>query len=315
MRWHPERMVQDSHTPQTLKVQMALGAALTALGVLSLAATWIKGLRWAWWGAALTAALFTATGLPFLAKLARRSTRLALLGPVMILVRALALGAGYAAGTLHFAGTLPGVRWPVIPARQQAIKRGMDIAGALLGLMISLPAMIVAAVAIKLDTPGPVFYRQVRIGENGRPFRILKLRSMVDGADRHVEELAHLHELPEPMFKLSPDPRVTRVGRVLRRISLDEAPQFLNVLRGEMSLVGPRPEEEHVVALYTDHQRRRLAVKPGMTGPMQVEGRGALHFSERMRLELDYIDHYSLWRDVKILLRTLPAMVCGDGAF
>ncbi len=108
---------------------------------------------------------------------------------------------------------------------------------------------------------------------------------------------------------------MTRVGRVLRRISLDEAPQFINVLTGEMSLVGPRPEEERVVALYADAQRRRLAVKPGMTGPMQIRGRGNLTFAQRIGLELEYIDQYSLWRDIAIILRTIPAIVRGDGAF
>ena len=314
-RWHPERMVHDSHTPQALKVQIVLCAALLALGGLSAAAAVIEPLRWAWRGTALVAALFVATGLPFIVKLARRSGGLALIGPGMLLVRAAALGAGYVAGSIHFAGTLPGARQPVIPGWKQAVKRGMDIAGALIGLAVSLPAIIVAAVAIKLDTPGPVFYRQVRIGENGRPFRIIKLRSMAAGADQQLEELVNLHDLPEPAFKLSPDLRVTRVGRVLRRISLDETPQFINVLRGEMSLVGPRPEEERVVALYEDAHRRRLAVKPGMTGPMQIGGRGRLKFAERIKLELEYIDQYSLRRDIEIILRTFPAIVRGDGAF
>jgi lipopolysaccharide/colanic/teichoic acid biosynthesis glycosyltransferase len=130
-----------------------------------------------------------------------------------------------------------------------------------------------------------------------------------------LPELVNLADLPEPAFKLHPDPRVTRVGRVLRRISLDEAPQFINVLTGEMSLVGPRPEEERVVALYADAQRRRLAVKPGMTGPMQIRGRGNLTFAQRIGLELEYIDQYSLWRDIAIILRTIPAIVRGDGAF
>jgi lipopolysaccharide/colanic/teichoic acid biosynthesis glycosyltransferase len=155
----------------------------------------------------------------------------------------------------------------------------------------------------------------VRIGEHGRPFRIIKLRSMVADADRQVDQLVNFDELPEPMFKLASDPRVTRVGRVLRRMSLDETPQFFNVLIGDMSLVGPRPEEERIVALYADHQRRRLAVKPGVTGPMQVNGRGALTLAERLRLELDYIENYSLRRDFEILWQTFPAIWRGTGAF
>ncbi len=314
-RWHPERLVQDSHTPPALKLQIVLCAAFLALAALSLAAAGIPALRWAWGAAALVALFFAATGLPFIVKLARRDAALALIGPPMLFVRALALGAGYAAGSIHFAGTLPGARQPVIPGWKRVVKRGMDIAGALIGLAVSLPAMALAAVAIKLDSPGPVFYRQVRVGENGRPFRIIKLRSMAAGAEQQLAELVNLTDLPEPAFKLHSDPRVTRVGRVLRRISLDEAPQFINVLAGEMSLVGPRPEEERIVALYADAQRRRLAVKPGMTGPMQIRGRGNLTFAERIRLELEYIDQYSLRRDIAIILKTIPAIVRGDGAF
>ncbi|MCB0252049.1 MAG: sugar transferase, partial [Anaerolineae bacterium] len=164
-------------------------------------------------------------------------------------------------------------------------------------------------------SPGPIFFGQTRVGENGRPFRILKLRSMVCDAEARLPEVVDLNALHEPVFKLPDDPRVTRVGRVLRRTSLDEAPQFLNVLRGDMSLVGPRPEEEQVVARYSDEQRRRLAVKPGITGPMQINGRGDLSLQERLRLELDYIDNYSLRRDVAIMLRTIPAIMRGDGAY
>jgi len=171
-----------------------------------------------------------------------------------------------------------------------------------------------AALAIKLDSPGPIFFWQVRVGENGRLFRIIKLRTMVADAEAKLDNLVDLDALAEPAFKLKHDPRVTRVGRLLRRTSLDEAPQFYNVLRGDMSLVGPRPEEVRVVQLYRDDQRRRLAVKPGMTGPMQVSGRGDLAFAERLQLELEYIENYSLRRDLEILLRTFPAIFHGDGA-
>jgi lipopolysaccharide/colanic/teichoic acid biosynthesis glycosyltransferase len=133
-------------------------------------------------------------------------------------------------------------------------------------------------------------------------------------AEERLPELVDLEHLQEPAFKLRDDPRVTRVGRILRRTSLDEAPQFYNVLRGEMSLVGPRPEEERIVQFYQDYQRRRLAVKPGMTGPMQINGRGDLTFGERLQLELEYIEQYSLRRDFEILLRTLPAIFHGHGA-
>ncbi len=179
---------------------------------------------------------------------------------------------------------------------------------------MALPMAVIAAL-VKLDSPGPAIFSQPRVGQNGRPFRILKFRTMVDRAEEMLPQLVDLDALPEPAFKLRDDPRVTRVGRFLRRWSLDELPQLVNVLRGEMSLVGPRPEQAAVVARYTDDQRRRLAVKPGMTGPMQVSGRGDLPFEERLALELDYIERYSLRRDLAILLRTIPAVVRGQGAY
>jgi lipopolysaccharide/colanic/teichoic acid biosynthesis glycosyltransferase len=271
-------------------------------------------LSWAWAGVGAASLLFLATTLPFTLKLARGSPALALIGPGMLVVRALALGGGYLNGTIHFAGTLSGAHQPVITGWQRLIKRSMDVLGALAGLVVSIPLVAVAALAIKLDSPGPVFFWQVRVGENGRLFRIIKLRTMVADAETKLDNLVDLDALKEPAFKLKHDPRVTRVGRLLRRTSLDEAPQFYNVLRGDMSLVGPRPEEVRVVQLYRDDQRRRLAVKPGMTGPMQVSGRGDLAFVERLQLELDYIENYSLRRDLEILLRTFPAIFHGDGA-
>jgi lipopolysaccharide/colanic/teichoic acid biosynthesis glycosyltransferase len=138
---------------------------------------------------------------------------------------------------------------------------------------------------------------------------------MVSDADEQLTNLVDLERLPEPVYKIANDPRVTRVGRLLRRASLDETPQFYNVLIGDMSLVGPRPEDARIVELYEDFQRRRLAVKPGLTGPMQVNGRGNLSLTERLRLELDYIENYSLRRDFSIILRTLPAIIRGDGAY
>ncbi|HXF64423.1 MAG TPA: sugar transferase [Caldilineaceae bacterium] len=314
-RLHPERMVEDSHTPQTLKLQILLSGLGLLLAGPALLGLWSRPLRWTRWPLLATVAAFLATALPFLRALARRQPRLALAGPLLLAVRALALGLGYLAGAIHWAGVSPTTRRPVMPGWKRAAKRGLDVVGASIGLALSLPLIAMAAVAIKLDSPGPVFYRQVRVGQNGRRFQMLKLRSMVQDADRQLAQLIDLEHLPEPAFKLANDPRVTRVGRFLRRTSLDELPQFINVLRGEMSLVGPRPEEERIVALYQDHHRRRLAVKPGMTGPMQVSGRGALPLAERLRLELEYIDHYSLRRDLAILWQTLPAIWRGRGAY
>ena len=232
----------------------------------------------------------------------------------LLWVRAFALGAGFTLGLIRFRGRFAGSRTP-IAGWQRAVKRLMDVA--LGGVTLAVMALPMAGIAllVKLDSSGPVFYRQTRVGQDGRPFRIFKLRTMVDHAEEMLPQLVDLEALSQPAFKLRSDPRVTRVGRILRRWSLDEVPQLLNVLAGEMSLVGPRPEQVEVVALYTDDQRRRLAVKPGLTGPMQVNGRGDLPFEERLRMELDYIERYGLRHDLGILLRTLPAVMRGDGAY
>jgi lipopolysaccharide/colanic/teichoic acid biosynthesis glycosyltransferase len=197
----------------------------------------------------------------------------------------------------------------------RAIKRLVDVVGGAVGLLLSVPFILLAAMLIKLEDGGPVFFVQERAGENGKPFRLVKLRSMVVGAEDRVGSMLKDNSLHGPAFKFPNDPRVTRIGRILRRWSLDEIPQFWNVFVGEMSLVGPRPEETWVVAQYDDEQRQRLAIKPGMTGPMQVSGRGELDMGDRLALELDYIKGYSLIRDLGYLLRTLPAVIRGKGAF
>ena len=312
---HPARMVNDSHTPQVLKVQIVLTAALLALLPLAGAGSVWPPLRPVWWGIAGLSLLLLTTALPFLAKLAHRQPGLLVMGPLLLGVRAMALGTGYVAGTIHFTGPKTARPTAVIPGWKRVIKRTLDIVGALVGLVISIPFVALAAVAIKMDSPGPVFFRQVRVGENGHNFTMMKLRSMVPDAEAQLDQLVDLSALDEPAYKLVNDPRVTRVGRVLRQTSLDEAPQFLNVLRGQMSLVGPRPEEARIVALYTDDQRRRLAVKPGLTGPMQINGRGELPFAQRLRYELEYIDQFSLRRDLQILLATIPSVLRRKGAF
>ena len=192
----------------------------------------------------------------------------------------------------------------------------MDVVlGAMTLAVMALP-MAGIALLVKLDSPGPIFFRQTLAwGRMADRSGMFKFRTMVDHAEEMLPQLVDLEALSQPAFKLRSDPRVTRVGRVLRRWSVDEVPQLLNVLAGEMSLVGPRPEQVEVVARYTDDQRRRLAVKPGMTGPMQVSGRGDLPFEERLALELTYIGRYSLRRDLRILVQTIPAVVRGDGAY
>jgi lipopolysaccharide/colanic/teichoic acid biosynthesis glycosyltransferase len=198
--------------------------------------------------------------------------------------------------------------------RVAPLKRLIDVIGATVGLVLSAPLMALVALAIKLDSPGPVMFVQTRAGQGGRPFRMWKFRSMVVDAEARLNDVIANNRLPPPVFKIPNDPRVTRVGRVLRRFSLDELPQFVNVLKGEMSLVGPRPEEMRIAALYSAWHRRRLAVKPGITGPMQTYGRGVLSLDERVRLELAYIENYSLWEDFRYLLKTIRAVLGGRGA-
>ncbi len=201
------------------------------------------------------------------------------------------------------------------PRSTMAIKRTMDLLVSISMLTIMAPFLGLAALAIRLDSRGPVFFRQVRVGRDGRNFTMYKLRTMTADAEEQLDSLIDLDALDEPAFKIADDPRVTRVGRLLRRSSFDEVPQFINVLKGDMALVGPRPEEEAVVALYDERQRQRLRVKPGLTGPMQVAGRGGLTFEERLALERDYVDNLTITGDIKILLRTPQAVIRGDGAF
>jgi lipopolysaccharide/colanic/teichoic acid biosynthesis glycosyltransferase len=206
-----------------------------------------------------------------------------------------------------------------VPARQDRrlarfAKRALDVAGASIGITLSLPVLALAAIAIRLDSPGPVFYCQLRCGQGGRSFSFWKLRTMVDGADAQLAALAALNEMDGPMFKIRRDPRITRVGRFLRRYSLDELPQLWNVLVGDMSLVGPRPPLPREVMAYRPKERERLAVTPGLTGPWQVSGRNDLSFAQCVELDLEYVRSWSVARDLQILARTIPAVFRGDGA-
>ena len=201
------------------------------------------------------------------------------------------------------------------PRSTMAIKRGMDLVVSGVLLTILSPLLLVTAIVILIDSGRPVFFRQKRAGQNGKPFTMLKFRTMVPDAEERLKDLVDLDDLDEPVFKIQDDPRVTRAGRLLRRTSIDELPQLINVFRSDMSLVGPRPEEEAVVALYDERQRVRLAVKPGLTGPMQVYGRGDLSFEERLAMERDYLDNISLTSDLALLLRTPSAIIRGSGAY
>ncbi len=196
-----------------------------------------------------------------------------------------------------------------------AIKRGIDLVGATVSLIALAPLMLVVAILVKVDSPGPVLYRQTRVGQGGKTFTMLKFRSMVANADLLLADLVDVENLAEPMYKLVGDPRTTRVGRVLRRTSIDEIPQLVNVLTGQMSLVGPRPEAVDLVNRYSIEALVKLEMRPGMTGPMQVYGRGDLRFQERVDLEHEYVQNHSLTRDLKMLMRTVTVLIAGRGAY
>ncbi len=194
------------------------------------------------------------------------------------------------------------------------VKRVLDIVISTALLVILLPFLIVIGVLVKLTSKGPIIYRQTRCGLYGRKFTLYKIRSMRDGAEDVLWEIKHLNEMDGPVFKMRNDPRVTPLGRFLRKSSIDELPQFWNVLRGDMSLVGPRAPLPDEVKEYTRWQRRRLSVKPGITCLWQVSGRNEIDFHEWMKLDLHYIDNWSLLLDFKILLRTFPVVLFGKGA-
>jgi exopolysaccharide biosynthesis polyprenyl glycosylphosphotransferase len=193
------------------------------------------------------------------------------------------------------------------------LKRILDVSGSAVLFVALSPLLLVLAALIKLDSKGPVLFRQERVGLHGRPVNVLKFRSMCIGAEDQLEDLRQQNEINGHAFKLANDPRITRVGRFLRRSSLDELPQLWNVFRGEMSLVGPRPPLPSEVANYDIWHRRRLSMKPGMTGLWQVGARRSPEFDHWVEQDLEYIDSWSLWLDLKIILRTVPAMISGDG--
>jgi lipopolysaccharide/colanic/teichoic acid biosynthesis glycosyltransferase len=206
---------------------------------------------------------------------------------------------------------------PALVGSQLVLKRSVDVVGAILVLIVLSPVLLLVALAVRLTSRGPVFFRQIRVGLGGDPFVMLKFRTMVHDAELRQAALQESNVYSEdPLFKLAKDPRTTPIGVFLRRSSLDEMPQLINVLRGEMSLVGPRPALPSEVSRYKQHHFVRFEVLPGITGPWQVSGRNAIrNFEDVVRLEAGYIRGWTVWRDFAILLRTLPAVLSMKGAF
>jgi len=307
LRWLPEKMVSDSHTSPSQRWQILLLVIIFCAFIL---VPFYPSFIWA---VLISIGLFFVVDISFLKFILKNNTKIGLIYPLIISVRAMALGAGLLQGFL-----LP-PRYLVKKERKRIIsyfaKRLMDVLGGLFGLIISAPILLFAIIAIRIDSSGPVFFSQIRAGVNGKPFRIFKLRTMVIDAEEKLDQVLPLNHLNGPVYKIRNDPRVTKVGKFLRKWSIDEFPQFWNVVKGEMSLVGPRPEEIWVVEKYTDEQRKRLAVKPGLTGPMQINGRGELDFDERLSLELEYLNKISLKKDILIILRSLRVIFSGKGAF
>jgi lipopolysaccharide/colanic/teichoic acid biosynthesis glycosyltransferase len=202
------------------------------------------------------------------------------------------------------------VRSRSLPIREM-LRRGVDVTGAAFGLVLTLPLWAVIAAAVKLTSRGPVFFAQERAGLNGRPFRMFKFRTMVADAEERLKDLIRIEDLAEPVYKLEDDPRVTRVGRCLRRFGLDELPQLINVLRGEMSLVGPRPEVVALAERYNTEQRRRLLVKPGITGYQQIHNRGMPDMAARLAYDVYYLRNRSVPLDLWILTMTVFVIASG----
>lgn len=218
-------------------------------------------------------------------------------------------------GTVASVGGSPAIIYSPAPTNRlvSGLKAAFDRSVALMILVLGFPLFLLTALAIKLDSRGPVFFRQERMGHNGRRFLLYKFRTMECDAERKKRSLLSRNEMSGPVFKIKDDPRITRIGRLLRKYSIDEFPQVLNIMKGEMSLVGPRPPLPAEVSRFEPWQRRKLSVKPGLTCLWQVNGRNAIDFDHWMRLDLEYIDTWSLWLDARILLKTVPAVLKGTG--
>jgi len=310
LRWLPEKTFSDTYTPPSQRLQILILASI----MLSLVFGFFW--RWSWLFSGMLFVIFYFSALDLLLQIKKNDPKIIGIGTLLVIVRAFSLGFGLLYGFL-FPPDLSGSPTPGLKLVERSVKRLIDIFGAILGLIFGSPVILVSMILIAIDSKGKVIYSQERAGENGKPFKLYKLRTMIENAESHLEEiLVKNGQIGEnSVYKIRNDPRVTRIGRFLRRWSLDEIPQFWNILKGEMSLVGPRPEETWLVERYDDRQRQRLIVKPGLTGPMQISGRADLNLEERLLCELDYINHYSIAKDLIILWKSIGVILSGKGAY
>ncbi len=310
LRWLPEKTFNDSYTPLSQRFQI-ISLAFLIISILLAPFNRIFLLTALSFGL-----LFLGSAVPFLNFIARKDPAILLPSIFILPLRAAASGFGLLFGFL-FPKPLRKPSEKKNLLFEKFLKRILDIFVALVGLLLFSPIMLASIIAICLDSPGLPIFSQLRAGQNGKPFRLYKLRSMVKGAEDQVRDILakNGNTLTDPAFKIQHDPRITVVGRFLRRWSIDELPQLWNILRGDMSLVGPRPEEIWVVALYNDHQRQRLAAKPGLTGPMQVSGRADLDIHSRVACELEYLNNFSLLNDLQIIWKSIGVVISGKGAY
>ena len=207
------------------------------------------------------------------------------------------------------------ISWVIRNKIKVSLKRCLDMAVCLIALPFLFPLLLLTSLAIKIDSPGPILFKQQRVGKWGKPFICFKFRSMFIDAEARKAELMHLNEADAIVFKIAKDPRVTRVGRIIRKLSIDEVPQIFNVIRGDMSLVGPRPPVPYEVANYEYEHMRRLNATPGITGLQQVSGRSTVNFNRWIELDLKYIQEQCLVKDIEILIKTIPTVISGKGAY
>jgi lipopolysaccharide/colanic/teichoic acid biosynthesis glycosyltransferase/GT2 family glycosyltransferase len=290
-RWHPERAVRDSHTPQILKAQICLVGILVPL--IPLAVCWAPARFYL----LAVVSVFLLSVTPFVFRAAPQDMTVALAAPLLLAFRALALGTGLAGGFVRFYRQAS-PHHPPSGSAYQVLKRTADLILSGIGLVLASPLLAVLAAAIRLGSPGPVLLLRQRVGKNGRTFEAVRLRAPGVAVEEAPESTA--------LGPLVP-PEHARLSSFLRQSGLDGLPQLWNVLKGEMSLVGPQPDDMEVVRSYTDWHRQRLAVRPGLTGPIQIEDTRSLSLDDRVKAELDYIENSSLWQDARILARAMAA--------